>query len=629
MNQIQQIQALRGLAVILVVLGHWGLFFGSGHIGVDVFFVISGYVVTLVSLRRAHSGTFSVVHFIQARFMRLFPALGATVLVVVCFQLFYYPSFEWSRASGEGLSSTLWLSNFYSHARLGDYFGENAGTSLLLHTWSLSVEFQAYIVLAILYFWVLAKTKSVRNLRLALVFLSAISLAVALASQLEIVSGFWQAVSSYYSPVTRFYQIGAGALLATLSGSSSTRPRRNLLFAVVILVAIGLLPDNLVSWNLAGLAAVGATAIFIWSAESRSRLNLPEKLMAKVGDYSYSIYLWHWPILVVSQSVFQEVTEQILIGALLTILISFLSYRILEVPFIGARNQMSVNRIKVMAVLSSAVTLSFALLISTTVWSSIKPENFESTPGVLEGDVTQAGFAQEFNRLLAPCSGASSQMSQNVGEVFDCYETSDSKRVDVLILGNSHAAHLIPGIVSVAPNVKLRYLAFSGGFAPGNSELRKALDYWVASGSTAESLFINSFWEIENINTDEIRKTMIRSEVAPSNTFIFDDVPNFKISPIRCKYSALFPISASCSERLNAFSLHVGRLRKMFEDQLPSVNLIESSDYFEFEQNAFHMARDGEVLFRDQNHLNVSGSVALFRHLRQHPSFIGSPLFAK
>ena len=615
MNQIQPIQALRGLAVMLVVLGHWGLFFGSGYIGVDVFFVISGYVVTLVSLRRAQSGRFSVVQFMQARFIRLFPALGATVLVVVCFQLFYYPSFEWSRASGEGLSSALWMSNFYSHARLGDYFGENAGTSLLLHTWSLSVEFQAYIVLAILYFWALAKTKSVRNLRIALVFLSTISLSVALASQLNFGGDVWQAVASYYSPVTRFYQIGTGALLATLSGSRSTRPRRNLLFGVVTLVAIGLLPHGLVSWNLVGLAAVGASVIFIWSAKSQSRINLPEKLMAKVGDYSYSIYLWHWPILVVSESVFQEVMEQILIGAVLTILISFLSYRILEVPFIGARNQLSVNRIKVRGVYSSAITLSFALLISATAWSSIKPENFESTPGVLAGDVTQAGFAREFNRILSPCFGAISQMSQNVGEVFDCYETSDSKNVDVLIIGNSHAAHLIPGIVAVTPNVKLRYLAFSGGFTPGNPELRKALDYWVASGSSAEHLFVNSFWEIENIDTGEIQRTILESKVEAKDTYVFNDVPNFKISPVRCKYSVLFPIPSPCSERITAHSYHLKNFESVISEKLPIVNLISSSRFFMIGRDTFSLFNGHYIYFRDQNHLNVSGSEGLFEYL--------------
>ena len=179
--------------------------------------------MTLAALHRAQSDAFTMSQFLHARFLRLFPALEAMVLVVVSFLLIYYPSFERPRSSEEGIWSILWMSNVFSHVRIGDYFGETAGTSLLLHKWSLSVEFQAYIVLAILYFWVLVKNNNVKRLRFALAILITTSLAVAIAFHLESTNNIWQAVSNYYSPITRFYQIGTGALLATLAVSPAKK----------------------------------------------------------------------------------------------------------------------------------------------------------------------------------------------------------------------------------------------------------------------------------------------------------------------------------------------------------------------------------------------------------------------
>ncbi len=616
MNKIQSIQALRGLAVILVVLGHWGLLFESGFIGVDVFFVISGYVVTLASLRRARSDAFTVSQFLQARFLRLFPALGGVVLVVVSFQLIYYPSFERARASEEGIWSILWMSNVFSHVRTGDYFGETAGTSLLLHTWSLSVEFQSYIVLAILYFWALVKNKNVKHLQFALAILISASLAVAVASQLASTNNIWQAVSSYYSPATRFYQIGAGALLATLSVvPGKKRWGVNHFFGGLMVVSLGLLPEKLISWNLAGILAVIGATMFILLVNSGLKASLTERSLAKVGDYSYSIYLWHWPILVVVESAVPGEIEQICIGATLTTVFAFLSYRFLELPFMGSSNRVLVTQTKVISTFGAAAAFLLVLSSASYVWSPIKPTEYESVSGVLAGDVTQLSFANSFNEIVRPCSSANSKFSANIGTVFDCYETSSSDQIDILVIGNSHAGHLVPGLVSVAPKVKLRYLSFSGGFQSGNSDLQRAMDYWVSSGSTSKSLYINSFWEIENTDTDVILRTIALSKVSPSKTYIFDDVPNFKISPTRCKYSVLFLVPAPCREMLSSFTQHLSDFRISINDKLPLVNMISSSEFFRDENDTYFMSSGQAIYFRDQNHLNVLGSRALFEWL--------------
>jgi hypothetical protein len=267
-------------------------------------------------------------------------------------------------------------------------------------------------------------------------------------------------------------------------------------------------------------------------------------------------------------------------------------------------------------VFGSATAFLLVLSAALYTWSPIKPSDFELVEGVLAGDTTQMGFAKSFNEIVWPCSGATAEFSENVGAVFDCYETSSSDQIDILLLGNSHAAHLIPGILSLAPSLELRYLAFEGGFKSGNLELKRAIDYWTVSESRAKYLFINSFWEIEDFSTQEIETTILKANFSPTNTYLFNDVPNFKISPMRCKYSLLFPIPASCSENLPFFADHLEVFRQQITQDLPAVNLVDSASYFRGTGTTYSMVRDGEVLFRDQNHLNISGSIALFLGLK-------------
>jgi hypothetical protein len=144
------------------------------------------------------------------------------------------------------------------------------------------------------------------------------------------------------------------------------------------------------------------------------------------------------------------------------------------------------------------------------------------------------------------------------------------------------------------------------------------VDYWVSSGSTSKSLYINSFWEIENIDTDEILRTIALSKVAPSETYIFDDVPNFKISPVRCKYSVLFPVPALCREKLSSFTKHLSDFHIAINGKLPLVNMISSSEFFTDDSDTYFMSRGQAIYFRDQNHLNVLGSRALFDWLKEN-----------
>ena len=623
MNLIRPIQSLRGLAVLLVVLGHWGLFFGSGFIGVDVFFVISGYVITLVALRRVQAGEFGGFSFLVARFRRLFPALGAVVLAVVVFQLLYYPPFEWSRVSEEGLWSLLWMSNLYAHIDIGDYFGETAGTSLLLHTWSLSVEFQAYAVLAFLFLWFMVKLRSLKLFRVIVFLLSLVSLSTALLSSVEPSTGIVGALTSYFSPITRFYQIGAGVLLATWNFKRpAVFPFTALGTLAIILTAA--LPAGMLSWNESGLIAVAGALGFIYGIGQKPILEPLSRLFGRIGDMSYSIYLWHWPIMVIVQSVVPSLFTQLSVGFVLTGLLSIASHRFLEVPFMRRGESPVMNRILDTALPASAATLAVTLFLGAGLTSSIQPEAYDSLGGVLIGDVTQVGFGKKFDSLLQPCADADLEFSPNVGAVYNCYETTDEKEIDVLVLGNSHAAHLVPGIIILRPDIKVRYLSFSGGFKLGNPELLRALDYWDSSGAKANHVYVNSFWEVEGTDFGELSSALDRIEVAAKEVFIFDDVPNFKISPVRCKYSSLFVVPTLCEEQLPNFHQHIVTFRDSVAKKLPFANLVKSSDFFLLGNDSFSMAKNGEILFRDQNHLNVDGSYRLAAHLLENGSLRSS-----
>lgn len=285
------IDGLRALAVMAVVIGHFSsALLPSGHLGVDVFFVISGYVVSssLNNTGRNEGLLEFLGRFYARRIMRLLPALIACVSVTGILIAMVDP--EPGTSLKTGIAALAGASNFYLLRQSMDYFSVAAGLNPFTHTWSLGVEEQFYLFLPVLV-WLSLRMGSQRTQSAWLFVLSTASLfAYSVLGVLEPEMAF------YLSPL-RFWEFGVGALAFLTFGSSDGVKLPRLAIAVVLGLAF-LLPAEL---GIAAVITVVALSAVLVVPGGGAALILEQRAVVYCGRVSYSLYLWHWPVLVVAR----------------------------------------------------------------------------------------------------------------------------------------------------------------------------------------------------------------------------------------------------------------------------------------------------------------------------------------
>lgn len=301
-----EIDGLRAVAVLAVALFHGELGpFGGGFVGVDVFFVISGFLITGIIWRAIEQGRFSLAHFYERRIRRILPALMAVVLVVILFTLLFKTPRE-ARSFGESISFLgLFASNFFFLQERG-YFAAPLDQFTLLHTWSLAVEEQFYIVFPLLLMALGAFAKG--RVRLVVWALTAVSFFAAAAMV------FSDAQLTFFAAPFRFWELSLGAVLAIGAVPALTRPEWR---EAASAIGLGLIAFSVFSYDettlFPGLAALPpclGTALIIHANADAERhgltfvgRGLAWGPMVFIGLASYSFYLWHWPALSFAQYV--------------------------------------------------------------------------------------------------------------------------------------------------------------------------------------------------------------------------------------------------------------------------------------------------------------------------------------
>jgi peptidoglycan/LPS O-acetylase OafA/YrhL len=327
------IDGLRAIAVLPVVLFHAGVpGFTGGFVGVDVFFVISGFLITSILRSDLDSGRYSIAGFYDRRVRRIFPALFAVLVVTTLAAVLLLAPLQ-LRAYGRSLIATqLFSSNVLFFLESG-YFDATSLEKPLLHTWSLSVEEQFYIV------WPLALAALHRAGHVRTLQVTAATAIVTFLGSIWLVG--LDPAAAFYLPLTRAWELLLGAMLALTSARLSSRSWREGLAALGLL-AIAL---SVVTYDEAtpfpGLAAVppaGGTALLILANRQGDSLVarlLSTRGLVGVGLVSYSFYLWHWPVLALARYVHFEPLPWT-VGAL-TLLpsaaLAWLSWRYIEAPF--------------------------------------------------------------------------------------------------------------------------------------------------------------------------------------------------------------------------------------------------------------------------------------------------------
>ena len=345
------IQGLRGIAVLAVVLFHVKVLPG-GFAGVDIFFVISGYLITQILLRDMDAGGFRLHDFYQRRIRRLFPALYVVLAFTLIAGLLILPPKLLSELVYSQFFTTLFLSNF-AFAHLADYFDSAASLKPLLHTWSLGVEEQFYLIFPLA---LLALHRFARR------FLWPVLGALALLS-LMLAQITTKPEASFYLPTTRAFELLIGALCvwvkARLRLSDALRRWLSLLALVLITASLILLNDRLPFPGLWALPPCLGAALLLLTHDGWGNKLIAAPPLTFTGDISYSLYLWHWPLLVYARLMFGDSVWIALPVVGLAFVMAALSRRYIEQPFLEKR----LRFIWPMALGTMAVSIVVALLI--------------------------------------------------------------------------------------------------------------------------------------------------------------------------------------------------------------------------------------------------------------------------
>lgn len=319
----KDLNSLRAIAVLSVMLFHFKpTWLTGGFVGVDIFFVISGYLMSAIILTQLQQQRFKLFNFYIARANRIIPALGFLCLSLLIFAWFYLPPLDYAQLSKHVATSISFLSNFMYFSEAG-YFDSASQEKWLLHTWSLSVEWQFYLIypLLLLLLQRFFNLSQIKNILLCLLLgLFALNLYISQVS----------ASFAYYLLPSRAWEMLLGAFVFLYPLQLTARKQHYLQnIALILILLCCVLLTNAVAWpGYAALLPAGATALLLAANLQQSWFS-QSLILQRLGRYSYSIYLWHWPF-VVCASYFNLATWWWVVAIPLALLLGALSYHYIE-----------------------------------------------------------------------------------------------------------------------------------------------------------------------------------------------------------------------------------------------------------------------------------------------------------
>lgn len=321
----KDINGLRAIAVLAVMLYHFGLGgFRGGYAGVDVFFVISGFLMTGIVLKRQDQGRFSLTDFYLARAKRIIPALLAVAVTLLIFGYFWLIPSDFETLGKHAAAAVTFVSNFVFKGEDG-YFDAPMRDKWMLHTWSLAVEWQYYLLYPLLLVALRARKKAALP-RILFSFLAASLLLSALLTPAR--SAF-----CFYLLPARIWEFMLGALVYIGTASPRRTDSRVLqLFGLTLIAASFFIFDDDSLWpGLGALVPAVGTALVIFANRESSRLT-GNAVAQWIGTTSYSIYLWHWPVFVGLVYFGADSRAWMMAGFAASLLLGTVSYLAIEQP---------------------------------------------------------------------------------------------------------------------------------------------------------------------------------------------------------------------------------------------------------------------------------------------------------
>jgi peptidoglycan/LPS O-acetylase OafA/YrhL len=626
----RDIQGLRAIAVLSVVLFHAGLPLAGGFIGVDIFFVISGFVITGMLLREwQRTGTISLPRFYLRRFKRLTPALAVMVTVTLIGAVLLFSPFDQQVIAGQTALGALFIvANWVIATTTGGYFDLAADSNPLLHTWSLSVEEQFYVFFPGMLLIVLLIAHRWTRLRWVPVAVIAGVAAVSIAGTLYalksvlISSG---ALLGFYSTITRAWEFAAGAILALVAhriAITSARLATVLgIVGAVLVVGSFFVFSGSTAWPgpLTALPIVGTLLMIVAGLGPPNPVTraLSTRPMVTIGDLSYSLYLWHWPFIAFALAIWPFTPWVAMVAALLSAVPAVASYLWVERP-IRMSGIATIRR--ALPALTGFIVVP-AVVAAGVLWAApnvfVPAYQAGAVSEVLEGGIDTIAYNAQVEAESYPCTPQAvyDDAPEWAGYV-RCRQSQPGEDVTVAIIGDSHAEHLFPGLANALPEQNVAYYVDDLLPVRGTERMDRILDALVAS-DTVQTVIVSVNWTGKGVQVDALAAMITELTDAGKRVFVSDDNPTFGFGPFMCKYRQGLLLGKRCDMDAAPFREVYDRYRLQLDRVIaaaPGSRLLSVADYF-CSPETCSMRMGSEVLFRDVNHLNELGSAYVAQHL--------------
>jgi peptidoglycan/LPS O-acetylase OafA/YrhL len=430
-----EIDGLRAFAIIPVVIYHaFPALLPGGFVGVDVFFVISGFLITQILIEQNAKGTFTYVGFYERRVRRIFPALMVVLVSVLVAGWFVLFNAEYMDLITHSLAGSLFVSNLLLYSQVG-YFAQSSYALPLLHLWSLGIEEQFYI------FWPFVVTILRKN-RTGLLW-TFIGLCVASFVTTQYLHTF-DDDAAFYWPISRFWELGIGGIAAWIVSSYTIayeHPRvrtiaSELSWVGLILLCIGFvtISDATVFPGYSALIpTIGAFMLILAGGNSWvSRVLFGNKYVVFIGLISYPLYLWHWPILSFGSIYFEnEFSVYLRIAAIcLSVLLAFVTFALLERRVRAARESTKVIPTRQIIVVMAGIVAIAAIMLQSDVTTILTTKMQRQT-----ADTVMAQVTTRTNRQTCADASFETVFQGNCTVVTH----PDSARTQYIIIGDSIA----------------------------------------------------------------------------------------------------------------------------------------------------------------------------------------------
>tara|TARA_A100001015_G_scaffold134225_1_gene148934 strand:+ start:5828 stop:7774 length:1947 start_codon:yes stop_codon:yes gene_type:complete len=634
-NYLTHLDGLRMISVISVIVFHLSdNFLPGGYIGVDIFFLISGYIITKLINQEINENKFNLLNFYNRRIKRIVPALSVAIITTLFFSYFILVPKSLINTSNSAISSILFFSNFYFWFTSIDYTREISLLDPLLHTWSLSVEGQFYILFPIFFYLIIKKFKTKTNS--LILFVLIVSLLFATYASL------YHRNANFYFTFSRSWEFLCGSVIALninylqskFDNQKITNYLSNLSF-IIIFLSLFLFNKNSLHPSIITLLPLLSAAFLIIKPNDTKlyQILINNRLSIYFGKISYSLYLWHFLILSLYRNLFGidlTVFEMVFLF-LIFLFISIISYHFIEQPF---RKNIIINKNHVFV-----ICLTFFLIICSASYSNLSNKGYENRLIISE-------LHKEYILCGNECRQA--KLEKN-------YLNKNLEKIDFLVIGNSHADDIYYSLKKAYPNKNIHkiisqiecveaYLtgnkircwrSFSFNYHEKNFDKLKNLDI--------ENIIVSSKWNSRNLSKLESMIDNLRNRIN-TKIIIFSPTPifNFQKTEFKCSIeNNLNFVNLSFCQSLISVDRYIFTKDKLLENK--DIIFLEKDSYNikinhkDLKKKLYKISADNHVLFMNLDDIYceeelkkckiIEDNKKLFIDARGHLSLEGQKYF--